>query len=195
MKFWIGSNIKLPVRRLSPADLSLFDLNPEGGVGCTTLQDDAKAVAGPGGFIYEAEIRPSTVMLRNHRDFTVANFYAPLERMVKGSPDYAKVMGTRYGGSRQPHKALMKDLLAQGMIGKGLDWTYVLFYVTKRQQFSVDVSNVMGFDGRFHRIKRANLPALDPEHPGFDEEPVRPEKVFATIWNLSAVTIEQELPA
>lgn len=193
MKFWIGSNIQLPVRRLTPADLSLFDLNPEGGIGCTTLIDDAKAVAGPTGFVYEAEVRPSAILMRNNKAYTVAAFYASLERLVKASPDYAQVLKTRYASSRDPHKSCMKDLLDKGMIGAALDRVYALFYSSKRRQFSLDVVQYMGFDGRFFRVKQTNLDRLSPDHPEHVEQLPQIEKkfikVFATIWNMDCVTI------
>lgn len=188
MKFWIGSDIRLPVRQLTQIDLSLFDLNPEGGVAMTTLQQDAAAQAGIGGFIYEAEVMPSAVLQRNHKTSTVANYYAPLQRLIYGAPDFKSVMQRRY---RNDQKALMKDMIARGMLGAALDFVYAEFYVSKRRQFASDVVTHLMFDGRFAKVDATNLGLLSPDHPehveGLPEVQIKLKKVFATIWNLGCV--------
>lgn len=201
MKFWVGSSIRVPVRQLTPGDLSVFDLNEEGGVAMTTLQQDAIDAAGPGGFIYECEVKPASVLQRNHREFTVSNHRAKLERLVMGSPDYARVLNSRYYANRKgnaaAHNDLMRSLEGLGMLGAALDFVYAAFYVTKRRQFCVDVVSIFGFDGRFYKVKKFNFDQLSPDHPNHVEVLPQVEKtfvkVFATIWNLGCVRIQKEI--
>lgn len=201
MQFWFGSDIPVPVRQLTQADLSVFDLNPEGGVAMTTLQQDAIEAAGPGGMIYQCDVVPSAVLQRNHRDFTVANFYDPLQRLVFGAPDFQRVLISRYYANRkgdvQAKKDLMRQLLGFGMLGAALDFVFAEFYVSKRRQFCVDVVTYLHFDGRFAKVNATNLGRLSPDHPehvpALDQVQIQHKKVSATIWNLGCVKVQKQI--
>lgn len=202
MKFWLGSQIRVPVRQLTPGDLSIFDLNPEGGVTMTTLKQDAIAAAGPGGFFYEVDVVPSSVLERNHKKSRVDFFYTPLEKLVLASPDYKQVLTSRFFANRKgqavAHKDLMRSLIGLGMLGAALDYVYAMFYVSKKWQFPVDVSRYLGFDGRFVKVQQSNLGQQSPDHPDhvevLDRVEVKTVKVFATIWNLGCVRVLVEHP-
>ncbi len=200
MDFWVGSTIKIPVRQLVPADLSVFDLNPEGGVWMTTLKEDAAKAAGPGGLLYECDVKPAAVMQRNHRNFTVDKWYAQIERLVIGSPDYQRVLTSRYYANRKgaavAHKDLMRSLIAFGMLGAAMDFVYAAFYVSKPRQFCEDVVKNFRFDGRFYKVNETNLGQLSPDHPNYVPQLEKVEnkfvKVFATIWNIGCVKVKSE---